>query len=65
MRFSLSRSTFSVHGGVGYLQEAHAVPVASYGSDHWPGFYTPTSGFKVKKFSLLSRMRASLEEGFD
>jgi len=33
----------------GYLptQEAHAVPVAGYKTDHWPAFYTENSGFKA------------------
>jgi pseudouridine-5'-phosphate glycosidase/pseudouridine kinase len=28
------------------LQEAHAVPVAGFKTDHWPAFYTAESGFK-------------------
>ncbi|KAK4701959.1 hypothetical protein P7C70_g4261, partial [Phenoliferia sp. Uapishka_3] len=41
-----SKSILDIGLTLEYL-EAHAVPVAGYGTDHWPAFYTPTSGFKA------------------
>lgn len=45
--------SFRVLNAGKFCQEAHAVPVAAYGTSAWPAFYTPDSGFAV---SLLSEI---------
>ncbi|SCV68858.1 BQ2448_979 [Microbotryum intermedium] len=40
-----SKSILDIGLTLEYL-EAHAVPVASLGTDEWPAFYSPNSGFK-------------------
>ncbi|KAM0754973.1 Indigoidine synthase A-like protein [Meredithblackwellia eburnea MCA 4105] len=41
-----SKSILDIGLTLEYL-EAHAVPVAGFGTDDWPAFYTPKSGFKA------------------
>ncbi|KAI5476662.1 indigoidine synthase A family protein [Pseudohyphozyma bogoriensis] len=41
-----SKSILDIGLTLEYL-EAHAVPVAGYGTNDWPAFYTPASGFKA------------------
>lgn len=49
-----SKSILDIGLTLEYL-EAHAVPVAAYGTLDWPAFYTPTSGFKVRPSALCHR----------